>query len=62
MSEVTFIIKDVGDGDSKGITFDNQIIDDDVDSLAVIFAGALADYAIKLLEGEFAELTEEKVH
>ena len=62
MSEVTITIKDMEDGDSKGIMFDYGIVDDNEHSLAVYVAGELASYAIKILEGDFAELTEDKVH
>ena len=62
MSEVTITIKDMEDGDSKGIMFDYDIVDDNVHSLAVYVAGALANHVIEILEGDFADLTEDKVH
>jgi len=62
MSEVTITIKDVVDGDAMGVIFDYEIVDDNEHSLAVYVADALASHAIKILEGDFAELTEDKVH
>lgn len=52
MSEVTITVKDVGEGDSRGVIFDYDVVDEEVGSLAVIVAGALAGFAIELIETE----------
>tara|TARA_R110002126_G_scaffold281645_1_gene429529 strand:- start:353 stop:541 length:189 start_codon:yes stop_codon:yes gene_type:complete len=62
MSEVTITIKDVIEGEDKGVTFDYSIEDDDINSLAVYIAGELAVRAIEILEGDFADPTDNKVH
>ena len=62
MSKVTITIKDVVEGDAKGIMFDYDIVDDNEHSLAVYVAGELARHLTEILEGNFAELTEDKVH
>ena len=52
MSEVTITVRDVGEGEFKEVEFDYEIIDDEVDSLAVRVAGSLAGHAIRLMETE----------
>jgi hypothetical protein len=62
MSEVTITIKDVVEGDAQGIMFDYDIVDDAIHSVAVLLAGELARHLTEILEGDFAEITENKVH
>jgi hypothetical protein len=62
MSEVTITIKDVVEGDGQSIMFHYDIVDDEIYSVAVLLARKLARHLTEILEGEFAELTEEKVH
>ena len=52
MSEVTITVWDVGEGEFREVEFDYEIIDDEVDSLAVRVAGSLAGHAIRLMETE----------
>ena len=62
MSEVTITIKDVVEGDAQGIMFDYDIVDDEIYSVAVLLAKELARHLTEILEGDFADLTEDKVH
>ena len=62
MSEVTITIKDVVEGEAKGIMFDYEITNDNEDSLAVCVARELARHLTEILEGDFADITEDKVH
>ena len=62
MSEVTITIKDVVEGDAQGIMFDYDIVDDEIYSVAVLLAKELARHLTEILEGDFAEITEDKVH
>jgi len=62
MSKVTITIKDVVKGDAQGIMFDYDIVDDEIYSVAVLLAKELARHLTEILDGNFAELTENKVH
>tara|TARA_R110000823_G_scaffold199909_1_gene330928 strand:- start:189 stop:377 length:189 start_codon:yes stop_codon:yes gene_type:complete len=62
MSEVTITIKDVVEGDAQGIMFDYDIVDDEIYSVAVLLAIELARHLTEILEGDFSEITEDKVH
>jgi hypothetical protein len=62
MSEVTITIKDVVEGDAQGITFDYDIVDDEIYSAAVLLAKELARHLTEILEGDFDALIEDKVH
>jgi hypothetical protein len=61
MSEVVITIKDVVEGEAKGIMFDYEITNDNEDSLAVCVAGEMARHLTEILEIELSEL-DNKVH
>ena len=62
MSEVTITIKDVGDGDSRGVTLVCEISDDNTGSLAVYVSGAISRFVDQILDSDFAGLENDKVH
>lgn len=62
MSEVTITIKDVLDGDSRGVTLDCEIEDSNIDSLAVYLAETITRFLNEILDSDSADLEKDKVH
>jgi len=62
MSEVTITIKDVVAGDSRGVTLGCEIADDNIDSLAVYLSEAITRFLNEILDSDFADLENDKVH
>ena len=50
------------EGDAQGIMFDYDIVDNEIYSVAVLLAKELARHLTEILEGDFADITEDKVH
>ena len=62
MSEVTITIKDVVDGDSRGVTLGCEIADENIDSLAVYLAETITRFLNEILNSDSADLEKDKVH
>ena len=62
MSEVTITIKDVLDGDSRGVTLGCEIEGSDIDSLAEYLAEAITRFLNEILDSDSADLEKDKVH